>query len=84
MNPEINDKDDENDEEILLDNATQEITKGAGGAVVGCVFASVFLIIFSIPILIMLLISPSSSVLSQICVFQTKCFYAFCRFADFA
>ena len=59
-------KEEEYDDEIGLDNASKEITKGSGGAGVGCLFGSIFIFIFSIPLMMLLLTNPTSSVMSQI------------------
>lgn len=68
MNPEINKNNEEDEEEnqIDLENASRELTKDSSGMVLGCVFASIFLFVFSIPILVLLLINPTSSVMSHI------------------
>ena len=68
LSPELNkkNKEDEDEDDGNLDDATKEITKSSGGAIVGCLFTSIILIIFAVPIMLLLLINPTSSVMSQI------------------
>lgn len=67
MSPDItSSEEDEEENQIDLENASRELTKDSSGMVVGCVFTSIFLFVFSIPILVLLLINPTSSVMSQI------------------
>lgn len=67
LNPELNkEKGEDDDEEVILDNASKEVTKDSGGAIIGCIFVSIFLLIFSVAIIVILLINPTTSVMSQI------------------
>lgn len=66
MMPDINSEEDDEENQVGLDSASKELTKDSSGMLLGCVFGSMFLFVFSIPILILLLINPTSSVMSQI------------------
>lgn len=66
LNPELNKDNDTEEEEVIMDNAAEEVTKDAGGMAVGCIFAVIFIIIFSVPLTILLIINADTSTLSQV------------------
>lgn len=56
----------EDEEEIMLDNASKDITRNVGKSPIGCIFTSLFLMIFSVPILILLVVNATTSTMSSV------------------
>lgn len=65
MSP-LSDNDYEDEEEVSLDSASKEIIKDSTALKVGCILLLIFGPILFIPLLILTIINPTSSVMSQI------------------
>jgi len=71
FNPQLDnsniEEDIEEDEEVVtMESASEEIFQNSSKYIVGYIFGAVFLLIFSVPIIILLFINPSTSAMSQI------------------
>lgn len=57
---------DEEEEDVVMDSASKELVSNSGSKMLGCFLVTFFLPFFAVPLIMLSLINPSSSTLSQI------------------